>query len=160
MRLHPIPGFPGYFATRNGKIYSKQRKERVRLYGSKNNKGYLRVVLYRDRERYQTQISRLIALTFIPNPNNLPIVLHIDNVPLNNKAKNLRWGTQSENIQQCYDEGRGVGNTQYTEDDINRMLGLWDRGDYNMKEIANKLDIPYRTVTKTINKFRCQPLIK
>lgn len=42
----------------------------------------------------------------IPNPENKPCVCHKDNNPKNNFYKNLYWGTQSENIQQCVKDGR------------------------------------------------------
>jgi hypothetical protein len=43
---------------------------------------------------------------YIPNPLNKPFVCHKDNNPKNNFYKNLYWGTQSENIQQCVKDGR------------------------------------------------------
>lgn len=52
------------------------------------------------------QVSRLVALAWVPNPDNKPFVCHRDNNPKNNFYKNLYWGTQSENIQQCVKDGR------------------------------------------------------
>ena len=49
-----------------------------------------------------------MAKQFIPNPNNLPVVMHKDNDPLNNHVSNLKWGTQSENIQQAFNDGRKI----------------------------------------------------
>lgn len=50
--------------------------------------------------KYKTfLVHRLIAETFIPNPNNLPVVHHIDGNPINNRVENLQWVTIQENNQ-------------------------------------------------------------
>lgn len=45
-------------------------------------------------------------MAYIPNPNNYPIVCHKDNVVTHNWYKNLYWGTQKDNMQQCIRDGR------------------------------------------------------
>ena len=52
------------------------------------------------------KISRLVATAYLPNPNHLPIVMHLDNNPANDYYRNLKWGTQEENVKQCLSEGR------------------------------------------------------
>lgn len=56
------------------------------------------------KKRFLTH--RLVALHFIPNPNNYPIVLHLDNNPLNCHMDNLKWWTLSDNSRQMYKEWR------------------------------------------------------
>lgn len=53
-------------------------------------------------------VHRLVALAFIPNPDNKPIVGHRDNNPANNHVSNLVWMTQAENIKQMYTDNRNV----------------------------------------------------
>lgn len=73
------------------------RKLRCRnLYGYKNIK---------VNGRYH-RIHRLVALVYVPNPDNKPIVCHKDNNRSNNHYKNLYWGTQKENMEQCIRDGR------------------------------------------------------
>ena len=50
-------------------------------------------------------LHQLIAQTFIPNPENKPIVNHIDGNTLNNCVSNLEWCTQSENMQHAIRTG-------------------------------------------------------
>lgn len=62
-----------------------------------NNSGYLDVSLYIDGKRYHRKIHRLVAEAFIPNPEHLNEVDHIDTDKNNNIVTNLRWVTHSEN---------------------------------------------------------------
>lgn len=67
------------------------------LKGSKAKNGYLHVPLRKDKIQYSNSVHRLIAETFIPNPENKPCIDHIDGNRYNNSVYNLRWCTQKEN---------------------------------------------------------------
>ena len=56
------------------------------------------VDLCKDGERKHHQLHRLIAKTFIPNPDNKPHIDHINTIKSDNRIKNLRWVTRSENM--------------------------------------------------------------
>lgn len=70
-----------------------------------NNKGYWCVNLYLHSKVYKKQVHRLIAEYFIPNPDNLPEVNHIDGNTQNNAIENLEWCTHQYNIQHSWDNG-------------------------------------------------------
>lgn len=72
-----------------------------------NKHGRPTVCLGRGNRRL---VSRLVEKAFIPNPDNLPMVRHMDDNPLNNRVENLKWGTQKDNMQDCVEHGRLVGN--------------------------------------------------
>lgn len=117
--MKSIPGFLGYQITEWGTVYSfrgyrgKVEKMGRVLRGKINGHGRAKVTLLDvNGDKKQFHISRLVALTYIPNPNNYPIVMHRDNNPLNNHYTNLKWGTLSQNTQQAWDEGRHKGNTK------------------------------------------------
>ena len=71
-----------------------------------NKHGYCVVGLYKDKKCKQFRVHRLVALAFIPNPDNLPYVNHIDCDKTNNKSINLEWCTQSDNVKHGYDHDR------------------------------------------------------
>lgn len=59
--------------------------------------GYKRVVLCKNGVNYYLSVHRIIAMTFLPNPDNLPVINHKDIDPSNNKVENLMWCTVKEN---------------------------------------------------------------
>jgi hypothetical protein len=83
----------------NGKGYflSKQKI----LTGSVTDKGYIRVEL----EGKSYTLHRLVATSFIPNPENKPQINHIDGNKTNNCVSNLEWCTNSENQLHAYKYG-------------------------------------------------------
>lgn len=110
-----IPGYDGkYYVSNFGRVKSMWRyrnlyveghgRQIVRLYKEKimsptsNGKGYLIVSLKMNGKRRNGYIHRMVAEAFIENPNNLPVVNHIDYDKTNNRVSNLEWCTQKENI--------------------------------------------------------------
>lgn len=99
--MKKIPGFSGLYATKDGRIYSKRIHKYLNL-SLNERSGYLQVHL--DKKTYR--VNRIIAITFLKNPNNLPCVGHRDNDRTNNRVDNLYWCTHKENTQQCIRDGR------------------------------------------------------
>lgn len=94
---------PYYMCDIYGNIYSDYYGDMRRLSFDEDKDGYYRVSLQRlDGKRSSFRVNRLIAVTFIPNPDNLPVVNHKDNNKKNNYVNNLEWATVSENTKQGY----------------------------------------------------------
>lgn len=101
--MKDIPKFNGlYSATEDGKIYSHRNSKFLIPY--KTN--YLYVSLC--GKKYS--VHRLVAETFIPNPNFFPVVDHIDDNPFNNNVDNLQWVTTKINVTKSYSKMGPVRN--------------------------------------------------
>lgn len=107
-----IDGYEGKYKISNlGRVKSLVFSNRQstflkeRILKPQKNKKYLQVSLCKNNKIKIINIHRLVALTFIPNPNNLPQINHIDGNKLNNIVENLEWCTCSQNIQHAYNNG-------------------------------------------------------
>ncbi len=111
-----IPGFEGiYQASTLGRIKSLERKIKhwkggysvlkESILSERKSKGYVSVVLYKNGKNKNIDIHRLIAITFIPNPNDKPEVNHKDFIKTNNRVSNLEWTTSEENIKHAVENG-------------------------------------------------------
>lgn len=105
-----VVGWDGYEVSNSGQVRSVDRtvtradgtKQTVRgslLTRSLNSSGYWRVRLSNDAlgRRSMARVHRLVAQAFLPNPNNLPEVNHIDCDRTNASVENLEWVTASQN---------------------------------------------------------------
>ena len=94
-----IKGFEGCYQISNlGNVKSfKNPKEEVILGKRKHHKGYIETMLCEKSKQYIFKVHRLVAIAFIPNPENKPTVNHEDGDKLNNNDWNLKWSTYAEN---------------------------------------------------------------
>ena len=104
-----IPGYSGKYEVSNfGRVKSLARKVLSRNGGLKPIperilkqcviKGYCNVILCADGKTHKHGlVHRLVAIVFVPNPENKPFIDHLDGNSTNNRADNLRWCSQREN---------------------------------------------------------------
>lgn len=78
-----------------------------------SGKGYLMVGLCRRQKMKWEKVHRLVAVAFIPNPEKKPQVNHINGDKTDNRAVNLEWATQSENMQHAYKAGLKHGDPEW-----------------------------------------------
>ena len=80
------------------------KTQRILKYGC-SSKGYLRTTLRHEGNTVTVAAHRLVAETYIANPNNLPQVNHIDGNKLNNDVSNLEWISCRDNIIHSFNNG-------------------------------------------------------
>lgn len=99
----PVKNYEGYYEISNlGRVKSVERiikcksrnnfKQKEKILATRpNNRGYIMVGLHKDKNYKLVLVHRLVAEAFIPNPNNLPQVNHIDENKQNNHWNNLEY---------------------------------------------------------------------
>lgn len=96
-----IDNFPNYSISSEGVITNLTTNYVKSQWLCKN--GYYYVDLQHNGIKKKIPMHRLLAIHFIPNPDNRRTVNHIDGNKLNNSLTNLEWATYSENMQHAYD---------------------------------------------------------
>ncbi len=171
MRIKPIKEYEGLYEVSNsGKIFShyalggrhrlinknKKREVKQRIL----NGFYYVVSLYKQDKGKIYRVSRLVAETFISNPNNKPQVNHKDGNKLNNNLNNLEWVTRSENIRHAFDTGlssaKGERNSQakLTKENILEIRELYKTGRYIHKQLAKRFNVTKNCIALIIKRKR------
>lgn len=92
-----IEGYEGYQVSNLGNVRSFKYGKMRFLKPCSDKNGYLIVTLYKNSSSKKCKVHRLVAMAFIPNPNNLSMVNHKDENPSNNIVSNLEWCNASYN---------------------------------------------------------------
>ena len=108
-----------------------------------NQKGYMRIFLINGTKHKWLRVHRLVAMAFIPNPNNLPQVNHKDGNKLNNCVDNLEWVTNQENCEHAQRNGL----TNYKERPIvlikkGKVIKRFD----SIRDAARQTNICYQNI--------------
>src|SRR6185437_3742807 len=109
--MKDIPGYEGLYAvTDDGRLWTYPKRWRITSPKSSHfiersgyffscnerQRGYVSVRLTADGRTRRYPLHRLIAKAFLPNPNNLPVVNHLNGVKTDNRVSNLEWCTYSQ----------------------------------------------------------------
>jgi len=157
---YEIPGFSKYAANRKGFILNKRLENETQ--GGVSGR-YRKVSVYADGEskpklRYTHD---LICRAFHGKPKKGQVVIHKDNDRLNIKSSNLKWGTQSQNIQDMWDDGLREGKESApltraeVEEELEAMgLGFkdianWFNGTFSQESLSELIEVPTKHTVKS-----------
>lgn len=145
----------GCFQLRKGRVLKPSNVGKP----SKDGKYYKRVTLVRhDGGKTYWRLHRLIAETFIPNPENKPEVNHINGIKDDNRVENLEWVTSQENSQHAIENGLqllGGSNhpmSKLTENLVLEIRKLYDEDGVGTVELSRRFNVCRSTIGNIVNR--------
>lgn len=123
-----------YYITPSAKVYRKYPNGYLLRKPYLNTKnGYMYITIVESNGKAKThRLHRLVAIAYIPNPKNYPIVGHQDNIKTNCHYTNLYWTTNAENVQKAVNDGLLINDKGYDDSQSMPVIAY----DENFNEIA------------------------
>lgn len=161
----PIPGYEGHYeASTQGRIRSVDKMtphprnktmllpRRSRILKQELDKcGYPVVTLSVDAKTRTFKVHRLIAMTFLDNPDNLPQIDHINSIRYDNRPENLRWCTSQENTAWRDEKLGRVVICKETRRKFKSSFEVAAWLIYNRKTTSTNLKVVARQIRRAIN---------
>lgn len=148
-----IKGYEGIYQVSNLGEIKSIKKARI-IKGSLDSRGYPHIQLFKNGKMKCFKTHRLIAINFIPNPDNKPTVNHKNGDRLDSRVANLEWSTHKENINHAIECGlrvrkpsKNVAVTKEQKSDI-----LLNRGIQSIRQLSDKHKLKYETVWQVISR--------
>lgn len=149
-----IEGYKGYYQVSNfGRIKSLRFNKIRNLIKTKY--GYYDIGLNLNGKQIKFQVHRLVAISFIPNPENKPQVNHINGIKTDNRVENLEWATRQENIKHSYlngfhksIKGEKKFNSKLTEKDV--VFIRENKNKFSQKELSKKYNVNQTIISRII----------
>lgn len=146
--FYVVPNYEFAEVNDKGQIRSSLTKHIYSPYTDKD--GYLRCKVWDGEKSRGVYVHRAIALVFVPNPNQKPIVNHIDGVRNNNSIENLEWVSYEENSKHGvmlgnFPKGQNAFRAKYKDKQIHEVCKLLAEG-IGQIEVSRLTGIPVTTI--------------
>lgn len=165
--MEDIPGYQGLYAvTQDGQIWSHKTGKFLKT--MTDRLGYKFVHLCKEHKQYGKKIHRLVAITYIPNPEAKRTVNHKNGIKADNRVENLEWATHSENKKHAWNTGlqkatekvrktaakvcaiNNILKRKLTMEQANQIRFLYKAGKYNQSELSRMFKIARYSIVKII----------
>ena len=150
MELRVLEENNRYLVGSDGHIYDTEYDNR-KICEWIDNTGYYQCNIYNHDGKKYRRVHTLVAKTYVPNPNNLPQVDHIDGNKLNNVPSNLEYVSNAENTKRGYD------NNVYSHNRRSYPIKFYRNGEYistykSIRALSDHTGFNRKTLSAIINK--------
>lgn len=170
--MRTIPGFPSYSITKDGRVWSKPRRDKLeRQCGNKwitlrlKPNGYCVVDLCKNNKSRTCYVHRLVLETYVgPCPNGMEC-RHLNGCKTDNHICNLTWGSSAENkadnikhgtsnLGQQYNQGEGNSRAKLTEQKVRLLYNLYHSGADTQQGLADAFGVGQTVVSEIIRRTK------
>jgi len=140
----------GYSVSNIGRV--KNRFDNIKK-NTLHHRGYLTT----RYNKTMYSVHRLVAIAFIPNPENKPEINHKDGNKQNNHVDNLEWCTRKENIDHAFrlglssNKGEKNPRSKLNWDSVNKIRNLYNTGLYTQNKLAEMFGVSQSPINKLLN---------
>lgn len=155
-----LQGFDNYQISNLGRIYSKKKRTCLKV-KKLGNSGYYQVRLSKDGKYIYKNLHRILAETFIPNPNNYRTVNHINGNKLDNRISNLEWADDcTQQHQACLLGLKPTTQHILTEEEILDVYKRHFENNESIYSIAKLYNTRKQQIAKLVKGQRYQTLFR
>jgi hypothetical protein len=148
-----LVGYEDYYSISNcGDILSKRTDKAMKQFV--DNRGYYRCTLSDSVKPRTLLVHRLVAKTFIENPDNLYTVNHINGIKTDNRVENLEWMSLEDNVRHAYEvgltssKGSNNNNSKFLEKDILEIRRLFETEGLSNSQISTLFSVDSSTIRR------------
>lgn len=162
----PAVGYEDYYLVSNkGRIKRLGRDLGYRITHTKitrgryDKEGYLAFKTTLDKKTLEMRAHRMVAMAFIPNPNNYPQINHINGKKDDNRVENLEWCTNGMNGQHAWDTGlrKRIPTakcllSKLCTREVRNIRKLHATGEHKIVDLAKRYKVTANTISKIVNR--------
>lgn len=146
--------YDNFLINKSGEVLNKKTNNVLRPYLHKSGYYELSIPLGKRGKVKLIKIHKALAETFIPNPNNLPVVNHIDEDKTNYSLDNLEWVTHGENTRKHLEilskENHFCNNRKLSEEDVKYIRQ--NKGSVSTRKLAEQFNCSKTTIINAQNR--------
>ena len=155
----PVPSFEGHYeVSTSGQVRSVKFGKQKLMRPTLDTDSYRGVCLCKQGTIIRRKVAKLVALAFIPNPENLPVINHKNGNKTDDNVGNLEWCSVKHNTRHAMRLGllncRGEQNpgAKLTAMQVDRIRTLYADGDHTQRQLGKLFEVSQRAIGRIVNR--------